>query len=204
MKTMMKLAGAAAVGLLSAQALPALAQEAGKQEVHVYGGALFGDKITDVDLSGRRPELDDKATFGLRYDYNVTDAFGIELSTGWSPNNVTKLAGNDVDLDLYTLDLDAVWNFSNGSALTPYLLAGVGYAKADLDRPLVGVARGQAVTLNDDDGFTLNAGLGLKYALTEHLVLRGEARYRYLDKVVDRFDHQLNTFETTVGLGWRF
>jgi opacity protein-like surface antigen len=84
------------------------------------------------------------------------------------------------------------------------VLAGVGYAKADLDRPLVGIAGGQAVSIGDDDGFTLNAGLGLKYALTERLVLRGEARYRYLDKVVDRFDHQLNTFETTVGLGWRF
>jgi len=204
MKTTIKLASAVAIGVLSAQALPAFAQEAGKQEVHVYGGALFGDKITDVALSGQRPELDDKGTFGLRYDYNVTDNFGLELSAGWSPNNVTKLAGGDVDLDLYTVDLDAVWNFNNGSPLTPYLLAGVGYATADLDRPLVGVAGGQTVTVSDDNGFTLNAGLGLKYALTEHVVLRGEARYRYLDKVVDRFDHQLNTFETTVGLGWRF
>lgn len=204
MKTMMKVAGAAVIGVLSAQAVPALAQDAGKHEVHVYGGALFGDRITEVAVSGRRPELDDDATFGARYGYNVTDNFGIELSGGFSPNSVTKLAGRDVDLDLYTADLDAVWNFTTGSALTPYVLAGVGYAWANLDQPLAGVANGQAVAIGDDDGVTLNAGAGLKYALTDHVLLRAEVRYRYLDKVVDRLDDPLNTFETTVGLGWRF
>lgn len=204
MKTTMKLAGAMVVGVLAAQAIPVFAQEAGTQEVHAYGGALFGDKITDTNLSGQRPELDDKATFGARYGYNVTDHFGIELSAGYTPTSVTKLAGGDVDLDLWTFDVDAVWNFSNGSALTPYVVAGVGYATADLDRPLVGIAGTRAVSLKDDNGFTLNAGVGLKYALTDHVVLRGEARYRYLDKVVDTLDNQLNTFETTIGIGYRF
>ena len=203
MKTM-KLLSVAAIGLLSAQAVPALAQQAGTQELHIYGGALFGDKITDVRISGQRPELDDDATFGARYVYNFTDHFGIELSGAYSPNSVTKLAGNDIDLDLYTVDLDAVWNFTTGTSLTPYVLAGVGYASANLDRPITGVVGAQTVTLGDDDGVTLNAGAGLAYAVTEHVVLRGEVRYRYLDKVVDRLDNQLNTFETTLGIGWRF
>lgn len=197
-------ASALVVGALAAQAVPASAQEAGRHEVHVYGGALFGDEITDGGLAGQRPELDDDATFGLRYAYNFTDRFGLELSGGWSPNSVTRLAGRDIDLDLYTVDVDAVWNFNSGQRLTPYVLAGVGYASADLDQPIAGVAGGQAVSLRDDDGITLNAGAGLKYALTDRLVLRGEVRYRYLDKVVDRLDDQLNTFETTLGLGWRF
>ena len=204
MKTTMKLASAVAIGVLSAQAIPAFAQEAGRQQLDVYGGALFGDRITDVRISGQRPELDDKATFGARYGYSINDTIAIELSAGYSPNNVTQLAGRDVDLNLWTFDVDAVWSFNNGSALTPYVLAGVGYSTADLDRPLVGIAGAQTVSINDDDGFTLNAGLGLKYALTDHLVLRGEARYRYLDKVVDRFDNSLNTIETTLGLGCRF
>lgn len=204
MKTTTKILSVVVAGLISAQAVPALAQEAGTQEVHVYGGALFGDRITDVAISGQRPELDDKATFGLRYAYNVTDAFGVELSTGYSPGSVTKLAGNDVDLDLFAVDLDAVWNIRTGTAFSPYVLAGVGYASADLDRPIAGVAGGQPVSLSDGDGFTLNAGAGLKYTLTDHVLLRAEVRYRYLDKVVDRLDNQLNTFETTLGLGWRF
>ncbi len=62
----------------------------------------------------------------------------------------------------------------------------------------------QAVSITDDDGFTLNAGVGAKYFATEHLIIRAEARYRYVDKVVDRFDNSLGTVETTLGVGWQF
>ncbi len=68
------------------------------------------------------------------------------------------------------------------------MLAGVGYASADLDRRLVGTVGAQPVSITDDEGFTLNAGIGAKYYATDRLIVRAEARYRYLDKVLDRFD----------------
>ncbi|MEP7242870.1 MAG: hypothetical protein ABI885_04215 [Gammaproteobacteria bacterium] len=40
--------------------------------------------------------------------------------------------------------------------------------------------------------------------MTDKLLFRLEGRYRYLDKVVDHFDHSLNTFETTLGVGYQF
>jgi outer membrane beta-barrel protein len=204
MKMVKRLAGVAAVGALALQAVPALAQEAGKQEVHVYAGELFGDDITDRAISGQTPKLDDDITFGLRYGYNITNALGVELSAGRTPTSVKNLAGGDIDLDLTTLDLDAVWNFNNGSRFYPYVLAGVGYATADLDRRILGTVGAQPVSIADDNGFTLNAGVGAKYLATDHLILRAEARYRYLDKVVDRFDQSANTVETTLGVGWQF
>ena len=204
MKMVKRLAGVAAVGVLGLQALPALAQDAGKQEVSVYAGALFGDDLTDRAISGQKPKLDDALTYGLRYGYNLTDQLGVELSVGESPNSVTKVAGGDIDLDLTTFDVDAVWNFRNSTRLYPYVFAGVGYAIADLDHRINGTVGGQPVSITDDSGFTLNAGLGAKYQATDHLFLRAEARYRYLDKVVDRFDNSLNTVETTLGVGWRF
>jgi outer membrane beta-barrel protein len=204
MKMVKRLAGVAVVGALALQAVPALAQEAGKQEVHVYAGELFGDDITDRAISGQTPKLDDDITFGLRYGYNITNALGVELSAGRTPTSVKNLAGGDVDLDLTTLDLDAVWNFNNGSRFYPYVLAGVGYATADLDRRILGTVGAQPVSITDDNGFTLNAGIGAKYLATDHLILRAEARYRYLDKVVDRFDQSANTVETTLGVGWQF
>jgi outer membrane beta-barrel protein len=203
-KTIQRLAGIAVLGTLVVQAAPALAQQAGTQEVHAYAGALFGDDATDRQISGQTPKLDDDLTFGLRYGYNVTDALGIELSAGHSPNALTQVAGGDIDLDLTTLDLDAVWNFNNGTKFLPYVLAGVGYASADLDRRVVGTVAGQPVALADDEGFTLNAGVGAKYFLTDRFIIRAEARYRYLDKVLDRFDESLNTVETTLGVGYRF
>ena len=196
------------IGVAAAAALlqvgPALAQtEAGTQELHIYGGQLFGDDLTDREVSGRTPELDDDVTYGLRYGYNLSDTWGIEVSLGRT-QSTALLPGRDIDLDLTTLDLDAVWNFNNRSRFTPYLLAGVGYASADLDAPIRGTVNGQQVTINDDENFTLNAGIGAKYFAANNVVVRLEARYRYLDGVVDRLDDSLNTVETTLGVGWRF
>ncbi len=204
MKNLQRLAGAVALGVLAFEAVPALAQDAGKQEVSVYAGALFGDDVTDRSLTGRTPKLDDSFTYGLRYGYHLTDALGIELSVGESPSTVKRLTGGDIDLDLTTFDLDAVWNFRNGTRFTPYVFGGVGYALADLDRRITGTVGTTPVAIDDDDGFTLNAGLGARYQATDHLFMRAEARYRYLDKVVDRFDDSLNTVETTLGVGYQF
>ena len=46
--------------------------------------------------------------------------------------------------------------------------------------------------------------MGLKFLATDHVVIRAEGRYRYLDKVLNRFDDSSNTVETTLGVGWRF
>ncbi len=84
------------------------------------------------------------------------------------------------------------------------MLGGVGYAAANLDSPITGTVNGQAVRIDDDEGFTLNAGAGAKYFITDNFLVRLEARYRYVDAVVDRFDDSLSTFETTLGVGWQF
>jgi outer membrane beta-barrel protein len=205
MKVLWKVSGLAGLGALLLNALPASAQvHAGSQEVDAYAGELFGDDLTDLRITGRKPKLDDDVTFGLRYGYNFTDNWGIEGSLGYSPNKVTGLAGGDVDLDLTTLDIDGVYNFNLGNRFVPYVLAGAGYASANLDHDLLGTVNGNPVTIRDDDGFTLNAGVGAKYFATDHLLFRLEGRYRYLDKVVDRFDQSLNTFETTFGVGYQF
>ena len=205
MKALCKVTGIAALGALTLNALPAAAQvKAGSQEVDAYAGALFGDDLTDVRISGRQPKLDDDLTFGFRYGYNFTDAWGIEAALGYSPNKVKGLAAGDVDLDLWTLDVDMIYHFNNFGRFVPYVLAGAGYASASLDHDLTGTVNGQPVSIRDDDGFTLNAGIGAKYYATDRVLFRLEGRYRYLDKLVDHFDHSLNTFETTLGVGYQF
>lgn len=201
-----RLIGLATLGALALGAVPAVAQvTAGSQEVHVYAGEAFGDDLTDRSITGRTPELDDDVTYGLRYGYNFTDAWGLELSLGRTNTSVVGLPGRDTDLDLTTFDADAVYHFNSAGRFVPYVLAGVGYASADLDRPIVGTVSGVGpVRIEDDNGFTVNAGVGAKYFLTDNVSLRLDARYRYLDKVVDRFDDSLNTFETTFGVGFRF
>lgn len=205
MKVFSKAGGLVGVGLLLLNALPAAAQvQEGSQEVDAYAGALFGDDIADARFSGRKPKLDDDVTFGLRYGYNLTDALGFETSVGYSPNKATGLAGGDIDLDLTTVDFDAVYHFNQFGRFVPYVLAGAGYAWANLDRDLTGTVNAAPVTISDDDGFTLNTGVGAKYFVTDHLLIRLEGRYRYLDKLVDHFDRELNTVEATLGVGYQF
>lgn len=199
------LIGLVGVGFL-ASAVPAMAQvTAGSQELHVYVGEAFGDELSDRRINGRKPELDDDVTYGLRYGYNFTDAWGLELSLGRTNSSVTKLGGRDIDLDLTTFDVSAVYHFNPSGSFVPYVLAGAGYASADLDRAITGTVSGIGpVRINDDEGFTLHAGVGAKYFITDRVSLRFDARYRYLDKVIDRFDDSLNTFETTLGVGFKF
>lgn len=194
--------------VLASSTTPAAAQStgtrAGTSELHLYVGELFGDDITGSEISGVTPELDDDITWGIRYGYNFSDTFGIDISGGWTPTSVIGTAGGDVDFDLTTLDIDAIWHLTPDAPLVAYVLAGVGYAMADLDRPLVGFVDFQPVVVDDDDSFTLNAGVGAKWFMTDAFALRGDIRYRYIDKLVDNFDDSLNTFEVTVGVGWRF
>lgn len=201
----LKLLGLASLGAATFVTVPAFAQvEARSQEVSAYAGQLFGDKLTDTAVSGQVPELDDDVTYGFRYAYNLTPNFALEASVGETLSSVTKLAGRDIDLDLSTLDLDAVWHFNPGDRVVAYAVGGVGYARANLDDPITGLVNGQPVSIDDDDGFTANAGVGAKYYVNDRVLVRLEARYRYLDGIVDSHDDSLNTVETTLGVAWKF
>jgi len=179
------------------------------QEVEVYAGQSFGDDLLDNKLSGRSPKLDDHVTFGARYTYNFTKRWGIQVGTGFTPTRVVNLAGGDVDIDLWTLDTDVVFNFTpdlvvGGHRLATYAVAGGGYAQAKLDRPLVGTVGGAPVAIDDDRGFTANAGLGAKFYITDKVFTGIDVRYRYLDKLVSRNDNSLNTADATLSVGYRF
>lgn len=197
--------GLALAGVLLLDAAPATAQvEGASREVHVYAGQLFGDDLTDTAISGQTPKLDDDVTYGVRAGYNFDQSWGIETSLGFNPNSVTNLAGRDVDIDLSMIDVNAVYHFRPFSRFVPYLTAGAGYASADLDAPIQGTVNGQPVSIDDDSGFTLNAGFGAKYFVNERFMIRFDARYRYMDAVLDKFADSPNTVEATLGIGWKF
>jgi|APLak6261664116_1056043.scaffolds.fasta_scaffold00425_5 opacity protein-like surface antigen len=177
----------------------------GTHEIHVYAGALFGAELTQSPVSGRTPELDDDLTFGIRYAYNATAALGVEVNLGQSLSTVTNVPGDEIDFNITTLELNAVWNLKvNSPRWVPYATIGVGYGFADLDRSIRGTINGQDVSIAGEDGFTANAGIGAKYLINERYMVRFDVRYRYFDQLIDRFDDSLNTVETTIGFGWRF
>jgi opacity protein-like surface antigen len=193
--------------VLGLAALSARAEvPANSQEVQLYAGGFVGDNLIDGSVAGRTPKLKDSFTLGARYAYNFTSQWGAELSAGYSPSKAKQTPAGDIDFSVTTLELAAVRQFSIPSAprYVPYVTIGGGYAFANLDHPIVGTRNGQTVAISDKDSFSAVAGGGVKYLLTERTILRFDARYRYLDKLTDSFNSSLNTFETTIGIGWRF
>jgi outer membrane protein W len=182
---------------------------AGSQDLQIYAGEMFGDRLTETPLTGRYPLLNDDAVFGGRYTYDFTHQWGVQLSAGHSPSRVTRLFGGDSNLGLTTLDLDLLWNITPGFAwgghtLVPYTEAGVGYAWANLDRPLYGLIGTTRVALTDSDGYTANVGLGAKYYLTGNFFVDFDARYRYVSRLINSDGQGLNSAETTLSVGYQF
>lgn len=182
---------------------------AGSQDLQVYAGEMFGDRLTETPLSGRYPLLNDDAVFGGRYTYDFTDQWGVQLSAGYSPSRAARVSGGDSNLGLTTVDLDILWNIApgftwNGHALIPYTEAGVGYAWADLNHPLYGTIGATPVTLTDSNGYTANVGFGAKYYLTSSFFVDFDARYRYLSRLINEDGQGLNTAETTLSVGYQF
>lgn len=202
--------GLATLAVAALQGAPALAQtKAGSQDVQIYAGEMFGDRLTETRLSGRFPKLNDDLTFGGRYTYDVTPQWAVQLSAGYSPGRAADVAGGDANLGLTTTDVDVIWNLTPalhfyGHTLQPYTELGAGYAWAHLDHTLTGVIGATPVVLTNSNGYTANVGFGAKYFVTENLFVDFDARYRYLSRLVKHHGAGLNTAETTLGLGYQF
>jgi len=210
MNSRITMLGLAALSVAALHGAPADAQaRAGSQDLQIYGGEMFGDRLTETPLSGRHPLLNDNAVFGGRYTYGLTDEWGLQLSAGYSPGRAGHVASGDTNLGLTTVDLDVLWNVTpgftlNGRTLMPYTEVGIGYAWANLDRPLQGVIGTTPVSLTDSNGYTANVGLGAKYYLTSSFFVDFDARYRYLSRLINNEGRGLNTAETTLSLGYQF
>jgi outer membrane protein W len=210
MNSRITMLGLITLGVAAMHGSPTQAQaRAGSQDLQIYSGEVFGDRLTEAPLSGRYPLLNDDAVFGGRYTYNFTDEWGVQLSGGYSPSRAGHVVGGESNLGLTTADLDVLWNITpgftwNAHTLMPYTEVGVGYAWANLDHPLYGLVGTSPVALTDGNGYTANVGLGAKYYLTSDFFVDFDARYRYLSRLIDSDAQGLNTAETTLSVGYQF
>lgn len=202
------ISGLAIFSAIALQGSPAAGQTR-NQDLQIYAGEMFGDRLTEAPLTGSDPILDDDATFGARYTYYFTKRWGLQLSAGYASSRATQVATGDGNLGLTALGLDVLWNITPGFSfdshpLMPYTEVGVGYAWADFDHPLYGAIGGTRVTLQNGNGYTANLGVGAKYYLSDLLFIDFDLRYRYLSRLINHYGQGMNTGETTLSLGYQF
>lgn len=194
-------------GVLSILSAPgfALAEiRAGSQELGIHLGAFFGDDLTDTAVSGQQPELGDDFAIGINYTYNLVPNWGLEGRYTFNPSTAENTPKGDIDLDVHLLDLNLLYYVNPKDPVVFYGTAGAGWALGDIDEDISGTVNGVPVTISDDNGFTFNVGIGLKFEVTRQISLRLDGRYRFIDQLVDEQKEQLNTFETTAGISWVF
>lgn len=179
---------------------------AGSQELGLHLGAIFGanSELTDEAVSGTEPELNNDFAIGLNYTYNFTRHFGVEGRYTFNPNMAENTPMGDLDLDLHLLDVNLVYHVNPKDPVVFYGTAGVGWAFVDFDEVITGTVNGVPETISGDNGLTFNVGVGLKYEVVEHVSLRLDGRYRYIDQLVDGREDHLNTAEATAGIAWVF
>lgn len=119
-----------------------------------FGAAIgyrYGNGRIEGELSYQRNDLDETSYFGFGFD-----------STG--------------DVEGTAFLLNGYYDFSNTTAFTPYLSAGLGYAKVELNDYNIS-GSGLPNFSGDDSVFAYQVGLGVGYAVTDKVTL--DAKYRY-------------------------
>lgn len=149
---------------------PARAEEdwhrKGIWEIYGSGQYLIGDTV-DYSKFGVRIDIDDTALFGLGAGYHITDHWAVSLDIlgGQTDFNSTgmQLALSEGAFVIGS-NLNVEYNFLR-RRFSPLVRAGAGfYNFSDLDL--------YAGVTHDETDFACNVGGGLRWNVTDHLVLK--------------------------------
>ncbi|MHC1699289.1 MAG: outer membrane beta-barrel domain-containing protein [Geobacteraceae bacterium] len=127
--------------------------------------------------------------YGLRIGYDVTKNFGAELVGSYL---ATKSTRSDRSINVLSYRLDLLYNLLPDGPLVPYLAVGGGANTK---------GHGSSYETGSNTDATANAGLGLKYFLTDSIALRADARQLF---IFERHNSIMYNWEYTAGLTFLF
>jgi OOP family OmpA-OmpF porin len=164
-----------------------------------YAGPTVGYFFFDDETNNN---AEDGVYYGLGLGYQISKNFAIELnysklgSEVINPKNVnpfkdvddvTRTVGENLDLELFRVD--GIFNLDLNSPWSPYLA--LGYARFEQDPQF----RSKDGSTDDD---MINAGLGIRRALTPAISLRADARAFY------NFDNEDVDYAANLGVFYVF
>ena len=184
-----KLVGLAVAATLSLTAFSASAED-------MYRGAWYGG----AGVVGLDTDSDLEAHNGVGGYVTI----GKELSQSWDLQGRFGYQGSGSDLDIpgaggeyknTTLELDALYMFSRDK-FRPFLLAGLGIAKNDLDYTLPGVDIDE-----DKTSWLASLGLGAQYLITENFGFQADLRHQFSRAEVANVSGGVYTGSSTETIG---
>jgi OOP family OmpA-OmpF porin len=107
-------------------------------------------------------QLEDKLVYGLKGAYKFNKNWAAELGFDKTADMKDRENGGKTSDNLYTLN--AVYNYGKFGAFSPFAMAGAGYQDFGKEAD------------KRKDGGIVNWGMGVKYALTDMVSLRADAR----------------------------
>jgi OmpA-OmpF porin, OOP family len=177
------------IAALLLTAVPALADygEKGSWELGLYSGYAWLDDYGDF-----RPK--DDILFGVRAGYYFSPAWSLEGSAqriGTETNFADSLGLQNTDVTLSCYRLNMLYNFEKGEAVRPFVTAGVGCEKINVE----------SFSERSDVGY--NAGGGFRWFLSRHFNMRVDGRIVWTPVGGD-IDASQKNLESSFGIGWVF
>lgn len=175
-----------AVSLLAAVAIGAMAAPvmAGERAHAVSVSPFIGGYTFDGDQHLKTAPL-----YGLRLGYDLTKNWGFELVGSYLSTEGTR---SDRSVNALSYGLDVLYNLMPDGPLVPYLAVGGGG---------ITVGHGSSFESGSNTDATANAGLGLKYYVTDSVALRADARQLFL---FEEHNSVMYNWEYTAGLTFLF
>jgi OOP family OmpA-OmpF porin len=172
-----------AATLLTAVSAPALAQNPSPKGFYV-GGALGAHQQTDTKYKGTGVDNDSEHKLGpvgaLSVGYGYGNGLRTELEAAGRSSAVDKIKGSgagegDGSMRAYSAMLNVLYDIGTGTAFTPYLGLGAGWAFLDPNN--IRTLNGGRSVSGSDNKFAYQGIAGVAYGLSDQLKLSLDYRY---------------------------
>ena len=154
----------------------------------------FGPYLVFVDFDSLT-EIDDAAGPGFRFGYNFTKLHEVEVN--FDALNTDDTVTGQIDVHQGEVQANYVFNFNfqRQQPVIPYVTAGLGFLRLEVDAPGAGS--------NDEVDGLFNLGGGVRFFFGRVFNLRMDFRmifYEGGNTVLAGIDYQNNEF--SIGVGW--
>jgi len=162
-------------------AAPAMAYEAG--DMVIRGGVTTVAPNADGEVIGQDVDVNNETQLGLTATYMLSKRLGVEVLAATPFTHTVSLQGlgDVVETKQLPPTVSVVYYLTEGSALKPYVGAGINYTTFFEDDG-VGALAGTDVRL--DNSWGLAVQLGADYELSDQLHLNASVRYIDIDTEV--------------------